>query len=359
MSPLSNKVLPILHSSQAVGRLVKSGAETEPALVESLLTTMTRLLRWFTCRNDPTSSAECINLLLKVYSSGVQSTSFLGWPSDFVSVSAKFEDLVPILCSHSENQSFPDSEHCQIDSVMKCLTISLQNLPELSPASTTADIQALLCSPGACDEITLDEEMVFDSSLSSEMHLAIQKRMLVTTMSMLHAKLHINAGRPTTAAKYLEWCRAHCRDLLNSLRSVRSRVNHLILDDIAIQVDDMLTLCYERLAVAHYLQGIRRKAEDFALLAVMKLRILNIDKFGQVNTNDLMDSFERHDGHECILYLIRSLMKMKTISTSPDRVTSQKILIEGMEWMRDIDSDDEAFCINRLLTKSKNVLACK
>jgi hypothetical protein len=351
-----------LHSSQAVGRLVKSDAETEPALVESLLTTMTRLLRWFICRNDPTSSAECLNLLQKVYSFGVKSTYFLGSPSDLVSVSAKFEDLVPIFCSHSDTQAYPGSEHCQIDSVMKCLTISLQNLPELSPASTSADIQALLSSPGACDEITLqlmDEEIVFESSLSSEMHPAIQKRMLVTTMSMLRAKLHINAGRPTIAAKYLEWCRAHCRDLLNSLRSARSRVNHLILDDIAIQVDDMLTLCYERLAVANYLQGIRRKAEDFALLAVMKLRILNIDKFGQVNTNDLMDSFERHDGHECILYLIRSLMKMKTLSTSPGRVTFQEILIEGMEWMRDIDSDDEAFCINRLLTKSKNVLACK
>ncbi len=348
--------------SHAIDKLVASGKDAQPAVVESLLATMKRLLTWFLSRSDPTSSTECFNLLQKLYSFEVQSKSFLDSPADFCSVSARFEDLIPILLNHFDPQIFLNSDCSEIDSVMQCLTITLRSLCNSSSISTTAEMQALLCHPEACDEITsqsMDEKVDFDSILASKTNLMLHKRLLATTMLMLHAKLHIGVGRPSTAVRYLEWCRAHCRDLSNCLRSARCRISNLILDDIAIQVDDLLTSCYERLAIAFYLQGIRRKAEDFALLAVLRLKVLSIGQFGQVNMQDLIASFERHDGHECVLYLVRSLMKIKSLSSPPDRFLSIHILIDSMEWMRDIDSDNMAFSMIRLLTKSKNMLACK
>lgn len=322
---------------------------------------MKRLLRWFLSRSDPTSSADCFSLLQKVYSFEVLPNPPLDSLSDLFLVSAKFDDLVPIFRRHFDPQILLDSEHSQIDSVIKKLMISLHTPFESSGMKTPDDMQTLLCNSDACEGstyLTMDKRDDFDSTLGSETNLMLQKQMLVTSMLMLHAKLHIGAGRPSTAVNYLNLCRANCRDMLNCLRSARCRVNSLILDDIAIQVDDILTSCYERSAVAFYLQGIRRKAEDFALMSAMRIKVLNIKKFGQVNMQDLMDSFERNDGQECILYFIRSLMKVKFLSTPPDTIISQR-LIERVDWIDGSDTDDEAFYVNRLLTKSKNVLACK
>jgi hypothetical protein len=348
--------------SHAIDRFETSGEDVQPAVVESLLATMKRLLTWFLSRSDPTSSTECFNLLQKLYSFEGQSKSFLDSAVDFCSVSARFEDLVHILLNHFDPQPYLNSDCSKTDSVMQCLTMTLRSLSNSSVIITTAEIQALLCHPGACDEITsrsVDKKMGFDSISASKTNLMLRKPLLATTMLMLHAKLHIGAGRPSTAIRYLEWCRAHCRELLNCLRLARCRINNLILDDIAIQVDDLLTSCYERLAIAFYLQGIRRKAEDFALLAVLRHKVLSIGQFGQVNMQDLIDSFERHDGHESVLYLVRSLMKIKSLSSPPDSFLSTHILLESMEWMRDIDTDNMPFSIIRLLTKSKNILACK
>lgn len=350
-----------LYSSHAIVKLAKSDQNYRPAVVESLAATMKRLLRWFLSRSDPISSTDCFSLLQKVYSFEVQPKSPLDSLYDSILVSAKFDDLVPIFRRYYDPQISLDSEHSQIDSVIIKMTTSLHTLFQSSDTKITTDVQTLLCNSNACEGstyLTMDKREDFDSTLASETNLMLQKRMLVISMLMLHAKLHIGAGRPSTAVNYLELCRANCRDMLNCLRSARCRVNNFILDDIAIQVEDILTSCYERLAVAFYLQGIRRKAEDFALLSAMRIKVLNIEKFGQVNMQDLMDSFERNDGHECILYFIRSLLKVKYFSAPPDKFISQQ-LIERVDWINGMDTDDEKFYVNRVLTKSKNMLACK
>lgn len=355
------------HSSHAIDLLIKSDKPAPPEVMESLLSTMRRLLRWFVSRSDPLSAAKCLSLLQKVYSFMGQSKFVIDSASDFLSVSAKFEDLVTILSNNIDPPIFVDSgsDGLQTDSVMRCLTITFQQLCGSSFGSTSAELQTLLCQSSArCDakiETTshsTDNIEDPDFNLVSEPNMMLQKRLATTLMLMLHAKLCIDAGQPTTAVKYLEWCRVQCRDLVNFLRSLRCHLNNLILDDIAIQVDDLLTTCYERLAAAFCLLGIRRKTEDYALLAVMRLKVLSAKTFGQIHIQDLIDSLDQYDGYECFLHHIRSLMKAKSLSTPPEKFSSRQVLIEKMRWMKDLDSDD-AFQVNRILSKPKNLLTCE
>ena len=53
-----------------------------------------------------------------------------------------------------------------------------------------------------------------------------------------------------------------------------------------------------------------------------------------------------------------SIMKVKALSTSADKLQSQ-ILLENVGCSTDLDLEDRTACVNRVLSKSRNVLACK
>ena len=120
----------------------------------------------------------------------------------------------------------------------------------------------------------------------------------------------------------------------------------------------MLTMCYEQLATAFYLIEIRRKAEDHALLAVLKQKVLHTENFNHIMMQELIDLIQRRIGEEPILYPTRLLMKVKAISTSVDKISTQEISMECVENCNR-DMDESTLRLNHSLCKSKNVLACE
>lgn len=368
--PLSTSIncIVLSFSSRAIDRLSESDEEAYPEVVESLLFTLKRLMLWFTYHGDQISATGCFILLQKAYSFLVQSDYLLDAVVDLLSISSKFEDLVIVCSDHVDPKAFSSSESNDLleEMIQRCLTLTSQIVGNSSViCSTTPELRDLFCrlctcldaEIGAKSENTNDAKMI-DSVMVAQMNLGIRRRSLVTAMLMLHAKLLLHI-QPSTAVEYLGWCRVQCREFVKCLRLSRCCFNGMTLDDTAIQIDDMLTMCYERLASAFCLLGIRRKAEDHALLPVLKQQILSSNSFRQVEMQDLIELIDRHDGHECFLHLIRSLMKVKSLSSSPDTIASHHIVIKNIGSTLDFGSDDDSLRLNHIICKSKNVLACE
>ena len=178
-------------------------------------------------------------------------------------------------------------------------------------------------------------------------------------MLTLVANMYLNAGYPASAVKYLEWCRIQCRQYARYLRSASCHFNSVPLDDISIQVDCLLTKCYEEMAHAFCQLGLRRKAEDHAMLAVIKSKVLTASGFNQISMPDLIESVEIYDEQESFVRPIRSLMRVKALSTSTDKMESQDIVAENIGHVAIPQTENRIACVNRLLCESENLLACE
>ncbi|KAL3766413.1 hypothetical protein ACHAW5_008650 [Stephanodiscus triporus] len=360
--------LVLRNCSRAIDRLNESDEEAYHEVCESLLFTLKRLMLWFMYHGDQISAAGCFILLQKAYSFLVQSDHLLDAVVDFVSISSKFEDLVIVCCDHLDPKAFSSSESNDLleEMIQRCLTLTSQIVGDSSViCSTTPELRRLLCRLCTCLDAEVgaksessNEAKMIDSVMVAQINLGIRRRLLVTAMLMLHAKLLLHT-QPSTAVEYLGLCRAQCREFVRCLRLSRCCLNSMTFDDTAIQIDDMLTMCYERFASAFCLLGIRRKAEDHALLPVLKQQILSSSSFRQVEMQDLIELIDRYDGHECFLHLIRSLMKVKSLSSSPDTIASHHIVIKNIGSTLDFSSDDDSLRLNHIICKSKNVLACE
>ena len=210
---------------------------------------------------------------------------------------------------------------------------------------------------GALSESSDDEDG--DPDKCSEADLMTQKQWLLTTMLTLRANMYLDAGYPAIAVKYLEWCRIQCRQYARYLRSVSCHFNSVPLDDISIQVDCLLTKCYEEMAHAFSRLGLRRKAEDHAMLAVIKSKVLTASGFNQISMPDLIESVEIYDEQESFVRPIRSLMRVKALSTSTDNMESQDIVAENIGHVAIPQTENRIASINRLLCESENMLACE
>ena len=186
-----------------------------------------------------------------------------------------------------------------------------------------------------------------------------QKQWLLTTMLTLLANMYLDAGYPASAVKYLEWCRMQCRQYARYLRSASCHFNSVPLDDISIQVDCLLTKCYEEMAHAFSRLGLRRKAEDHAMLAVIKSKVLTASGFNQISMPDLIESVEIYDEQESFVRPIRSLMRVKALSTSTDKMESQDIVAENIGHVAIPQTENRIASVNRLLCESENLLACE
>ena len=309
---------------------------------------------------DSVSTTSCFILLQKSYSFLPQPENLIEAMSSFLSVSSKFEDMVTSFHDHlGTNETF-SSDDPRWESVLQCLNLTSHIIKASTDRSETPldDLEESLrqaCATIESETLEVDSDMDGEESVQSCM---VHKRLIVTTMLMLHSKWCINSGRAASAVKYLSWCRTQCREFARYLRSASCHSDSLSLDDIAIQVDGVLTMCYEQLATAFYLLGIRRKAEDYALLAVLKQKILHTENFNRIIMQELIHLIQRHTGEEPILYPTRSLMKVKAISTSVDKISTQEISIECVENCN-LDMDESTLRLNHSLCKSKNVLACE
>ena len=337
-------------------------------IVDSLLSTLKRLFCWFSCRSDSISATQCFILLQKVLSMWPQ--YFADAVSCFLLASSKFEDLVTIfrnntvfLC-HSDSEPFREL-YSELDpvlqSVVNCTLLAAQIIDKPTDSRASAlELETLShISTELEEEIEDMSRSVNDETIESDMSLnidmMIQKQLATLTMLMLYAKLCLDSGQPMSAVQCLCSCRAQCKKFVTFLRFASRHSGYPVgFDDIAIQVDDILTMCLERLAIAFCRCGIRRKAEDFALMAVMKQQSLtNYQSVSRIKMQDLIDLIERHKLEECFLHPIRSLMKIAALSSSADKLASQHVVIEEIE-----PSDQEA-CIYSILCKAKNVLTCK
>ena len=323
--------------------------EVYSAVVESLISTLKRLLGWFTYHSDTVSATESFVLLQKVYSFVEQTEHPLDVASSFLLVSAKFDDMVTLFNEHMDGVDV-SSDDPQVNSMLQCLNLLSQTDRS---SELIVDLNGSLHQVSRCIESAMEvESETNDEEESTCPNDMIQKRLFMTMMLMLHSKLSLDAGRPTDAIKYLDWCRNQCRELVRYMRSVKSYSNSLSMDDIAIQVDDMLTTCYEQSAVAFCLLGIRRKAEDCALLAVLKQKVVTTEKFALITLQDLINLISQYPGNESILCPIRSLLKVKALSLSEDKMGDISVDSIGCEVL-----DGDEFI--HMLSKSKNILACE
>ena len=87
--------------SHAINQIHFSDDSLPTEVIESLISTLKRLLCRFSFHGDPISSSECLLSLHKLYSFLAQPQTVLGAVSDFLLVSAKFQDLAPILLSNT------------------------------------------------------------------------------------------------------------------------------------------------------------------------------------------------------------------------------------------------------------------
>ena len=347
-----------------------SHEEAYPAVVESLISTLKRLMRWFMYHGDQISAARCFVSLQKATPFSNQSDITLDLVIDLLSVSSKFEDLTIAFRGHLVDSAYATTKMNDTyqEMTQRCLALTshIVGCKSSVVSSTAAELRELLrklcefldASTEDNGEI-IDDAKTADSDMTTQMNLAIQRRIFVTTMLMLHAKLCVDVGKPSVAIEFLVWCRTQCKQLVTCLRLARSFLNSSTFDDIASQVDDMLTMCYERLASAFSLLGIRRKAEDHALLSMLKQQLVSSNSFGQIELQDLFDLIDCHNGHECLLHLIRSIMKIKCQSSSQDTLASQDITMKSIVSTTILCSVDDSLLLNRMLCKSKNAVTCE
>ena len=343
----------------AANRLVDTEEEEvyPTIIVESLTSTLNRLLRWFTYHSDPILASECYILLEKISNSFLlkeQSESkIVDVALRFLLVSSKFDDMVTLFYKHCEGKEMLSSDDGENDVIRHCLgLISCMTDDEPFSLTIACYLEESLRQACECTEVEMEADMETEDEGLICMDI-IKKRLAVTTILMLYSKLCIDTGRTNSAVKFLNWCRTTCRELMRCLHSMRSHSSSdgLTLDDIAVQIDDIITSCYERLAVAFCLLGIRRKAEDNALLAALKQNVVLIENFNRISIIELSDTIEQYGGREPFLYPLRSLMKIKSLSTSADKMSALVVSV-----------NNDVGCKSNLvdvLSSSKNVLACK
>ena len=110
---------PNSFSSLAINRLSDSDQETHPLVVESLLSTLKRLMRWFTYHGDQISAAECFIALRKAYPFLNESEYFRDPVVILLSMSSKFEDLALSCCDHYIHNVFvtPESNNARQEAI--------------------------------------------------------------------------------------------------------------------------------------------------------------------------------------------------------------------------------------------------
>lgn len=281
--------------------------------------------------------------------------------STFALASSNFDEVLPLLMSNtvtidgSNSSMHLDSDLQRIvDSVNLTTEISSRAIESTDIGTRLQELEQMLSDmseSAETDMLGLSQQGNEEGVDAAQTNLMIQKQLVVVTLLMLTAKASLASGRPGSAIKFLHVCRIQCKVALKYVRFASKLLQRVDFDDVAIQVEAMLTMCFERSALSFSFLGIRRKAEDNALLAGKKQKALNMEcqSFIQLTMKDLITSIKRHGRHECFLHPLRSLMKMKALSSYVDDLTS------GVN----LKFPDEASGLEHLLCEAKNALACE
>ena len=367
---LCSQALEAIQSSQ--------GEEIYAIVLESLLATLTRLLYWFSNRGNRVSAAQSFAGLQTIRELLSQPQSALDSVSDFFTVASKFEDLSSVFAANSTFSTDPgvlvDSlKQLQrddtgaldelLETLVKWTDVSLQII-ETDSTVDSADlirfVNRVFLFVARQDEGTLhssDESSDDDSNFSHDTDLLLQLQFIAITLLMLHAKLSLDNGRARSSIGYLISCRSRCIDCAKYLRScsVSSR------SDIAIQLDDMQSSSYERLAIAYSLLGIRRKAEDHSLMAVMKQKVLPAEQcqsVTRVGMQELIRCIEAQEGWHTLLHPLRTLMTTKARSSSKEKLAMLEIQMKNT--ISSVAQDEDSnITTNRVVSMANNAITCK
>ncbi|KAL7551191.1 hypothetical protein ACHAWF_014394, partial [Thalassiosira exigua] len=361
------KYVAALNACRSAVRKLGIDEEVYSAVVGSLSATLKRLLCWFSCHGDPVLSTECCILLQATHSYLDQPQSPLQAISSPVSVSSKWENMSTILtCKVSYDKSDLKSGASEFNCMLQQAvdwTLKIIDMPSIR-AHPIPELDGLLWN--ILETIEADMKSLSDTDHSkldtseryTEVDGLIETQSCVATMLILHAKLSVDVGHSSTAARYLGWCHNQLKKNLIFLRDADCQLSGASSDDILAKLDDLLTTSHECLATVFSQLGIRRKAEDHALMAVMRQKILDSTcQATQLKMQDLIDSIGQYNGHECFLNPVRTLVKIVAYSASFENTSSQQIQLEHVDCPSDLKLSDRQSCISRILSKCKNVLA--
>lgn len=356
-----------------MNKLFCADEEAPTQVRESIIATLKRLLCRFSLYGDPVSSSQCYVNLQKVYSLNDEQ-HMLDSVSDFLLISSKFDDLAAMLfrnCLFDSSSQAPDllgeeiiqrlNQNEQLNLISNCivdLMIStsqhlIRSQAEETPAIWSAGKSLQHISEFIDANLSRIESDETDEEINVEAIVQIQS--LVITTLMLRAKMFLNARQPETSIDCFNACRCECKRMMSLLRAHSSYLD--TIEDRVTQINDLLCMGLERLSIAFSALGIRRKAEDSAILAVMKQRSMSIESptVGKITFQELIENLRSLDGMYSFLPPVRTLIRTKSMSISPD-----KLLIESALFDEFISNGPPSVVsVNSAVNRSQTLLACK
>ena len=338
--------------------------ELFPEVVQSLLITLESLLYRFCSIGDAVSSIQSFSLLQQVSSSLSQPLRMISSISAFALASSTLEHSLPLFINatyFSENidtETLDDEEEASFDSLRFAseAICSVIHAHEKLPI-TSFDEHALLRLSKYIDEHV--ERLTIEDVDTDEMLLLVQLQAIVTRVHFIIAKIFMNTGKPNTGLHFLNSCRHECKKQINLLRTI-GKYHDCPLGNAMEQADDLLSMCYEGLASALAALGIRRNAEDYAVSAVLKRKILSSDEFqrvSEVNVQQIVDFASDADGLDSVLHSIRTLLRTKHLSSSLDKIASEPLELKS-SLLPKMDTLDAAQ-IHQFTCRSKTLLSCE
>jgi hypothetical protein len=324
------------------------------------------------------SSSQCFVHLQKLYSLDEQSHHIFDSVSDFLWISSKFDDLATVLF---RNCIFNSSDHSrlslseeilsqdeQMELVSNCIVDmmvvtsqqlsgihigDILNQTEQSLNQISEFIEANLSS---FEDDQSDDEMDLNA-VCARSEAIVQIQSFVITILMLRSKMFLTARQPESSIKCLNACRIECKRMISLLRMSHNYLqNH---EDKVVQVDDLLSMGLERLSIAFSSLGIRKRAEDNAILAVVKQKTLSIESpnVNKITFQELIDSIKRLDEMYNLLPPIRTLITIKSLSLSADKLSMEVALFDEFN-----PSSSNFLCctsINDTVNRSRTLLTCE
>lgn len=338
--------------------------ELFPEVVQSLLLTLERLLYRFSLLGDAMSSAESFSLLQQVCSSLSQPQRIITSISAFVSASSTLEHSVPLFSNNThfrqniEAISIDEEDESDSD-FTRCASAALNSLLHVvdNKSGTSLEEEPVV---ELSNYVFKQIELVITENVETEkVMIVLQMQKIVARLWFLMSKVCLAMGKPLAALQFLCSCRQECKKQLNLFRVI-GKCHDIPLEGILEQNDDLQSMCYAEMAAAFASMGIRRKAEDYAVLAVLKRRIIRSDdcqRVSQVNVQELVDLGCDLDGLDDVLHAVRTVLRMKFLSSSPD-----KMALESLEFktglLPKMESCDAAQT-HQFVCRTKTLLSCK
>lgn len=337
-----------------------------PEVVQSLLNTLERLLYRFGQLGDIMASTQSFSLLQQVCSSISQPLRAITSITNYVLASSMLEHSVPLFLNNTYFRqnievTFPEEDDDANSDLVRCAAEALNSLLHFyddKSVQSFADEPLLDLSNFVSEQV---EAMTTEDSDADadEVMLVALTNMILGRLYFMMARACLAMGKPLTAIQYLCSCRQECKKHLTLLRAI-GKYHNIPLEGSLGQNDDIQAMCYEHMSVAFATMGIRRKAEDHAVLAVLKRRILHANecqRVSQVNVQELVDLGCDLDGLDAALQSVRTILQMKFLSSSPDKMAVESLELKS-SLLPKIESSGAA-CFHQFVCRSKTLLSCE